>query len=469
MFLVTYKFLKIKTTLNDKYVENQSKLYTRNKEAQFYFLYLGIILPLLEIIFAFLEVRSKSLFVQHFSFGIFLLVIYLVSRKSTLVFQNLQSIFKVIFIFAFCIISRNLTYTSPDTIPIISFLICFFFAYDILKPIKLYLFFVFTVFSFIYFVFVLKIVPVKSVSLLFNFSLLIQIINYVRHKSLINAKDKFRFTDDIVNKGNTLTIATNNAGELSFCSKTITSILGYTPEEVMGMDFWTLTDDRDFIGNEHYASTVDEQPYIRKLKCKNGTYKFIQWRDKRHNECLTIGIGNDVTNEINIENKYRDLIQNATDLIFELDNYGNFTFINDFTIKTIGYSKEEALNRNFSEFIRKDYVKNMVDFYHHLPENNSDFNIIEIPLVKKNTEEIWISQKVVIRRNDLGEIIGYSGLARDITVLKNREADNQKTYEKIEKYNITIKNFSTKNFSKHQKGRQHHWYNFRNCCDSTGH
>lgn len=449
-FLLTYKFIKIKTVLNDYYVEPQSKIYSRNKETQFYFLSLGIIVPLLEIIFAFFEARSKNLLVQNFSLGIFLLLIYLVSKKSIAVFQNLQTIFTVIFTIAFCIISRNLIFTSPDTIPIIAFLICFFFSYDVLKPLKFYVFFVFAVFSFIYFLFVVKTIPVKSVSLLFNFSLLIQVINYVRHKFLINIKDKFRFTNEIVNKGDTLTIATNNAGEITFCSKTITSILGYTPEEVMGMGFWKLTEDPEFIGKDYHNSTINELSYVRKLKCKNGTYKFIQWRDKKHTENLTIGIGSDITNEINIQNKYRNLIQNATDLIFELDHNGNFTFINDFTIKSLGYNTEEALNRNFSEFIRKDYVKKVIDFYHHLPENNNDFTIIEIPLVKKNREEIWISQKVVIRRNDLDEIIGYSGLARDITALKKNEAENQKRSEKIEKYNTAIKNLSTKNYTKDQ-------------------
>ena len=267
---------------------------------------------------------------------------------------------------------------------------------------------------------------------------------------MVNVKEKFRFTNEIVNKGNTLTIATNNAGEISFCSKTITTILGYTPEEVMGMGFWKLTEDPEFIGDKYYDNYVDEQLYVRKLKCKNGTYKYIQWRDKKHNDNLTIGIGNDITNEINIQNKYRDLIQNATDLIYELDQNGNFTFINDFTIKTLGYSSEEVVNRNYLEFIRKDFVEKMIDFYHYLPENDNDFTIIEIPLLKKNGEEIWISQKVVIRKNDLGEIIGYSGLARDITDIKNIEIEKKKQQKKIRQYNIAIKKLSTKNFCKNE-------------------
>lgn len=449
-FLLVYKFLKIKSSLNDRYIEIQSKIDSKNKETQFYFLFLGIILPILEFLFTYFEVRSKSLLVQNFSLGIILLAIYFVSKKSTLVFQNIQPIFKSLFVISFCIISKNVIYTSPDIMPIIAFLICFFFSYDIFKPVKLYLFFVAAVFIFIYILFAFEIIPSKSVSLLFNYSLLIQIINYVRHKSLLNVKEKFRFTNEIVNKGNTLVIATNNAGEISFCSKTITSILGYSTDEVMGMGFWKLTEDAEFIGEKYHEDYVDERLYVRKLKCKNGTYKYIQWRDKKHNANLTIGIGNDITNEINLQNQYRNLIQNATDLIFEVDIYGNFTFINDFTIKTLGYSSDEALTRNYSEFIRNDYAKNMMDFYKNLPEKDNDFTTIEIPLIKKNGEEIWISQKVVIRRNDFGEIIGYSGVARDITALKNLETENQKRQEKIEQYSAAIKKLSTKNFCKHE-------------------
>ncbi|HSN48396.1 MAG TPA: PAS domain S-box protein, partial [Flavobacterium sp.] len=356
----------------------------------------------------------------------------------------------MLFVIGFSIISKNTIYTSPDITPIIALLICLFFSYDILKPIKLYVIFVAAFFVFLYLLFAFKMLPTKSISILFNYSLLIQIINYVRHKSLLNVKDKFRFTNEIVNRGNTLTIATNDAGEISFCSKTITSILGYTSEEVMGMGFWNLTEDPEFIGKKYHENYVDERLYVRKLKCKNGTFKYIQWRDKKHNENLTIGIGNDITNEINLQNQYRNLIQNATDLIFEVDIYGNFTFINDFTIKALGYSSDEALTRNYSEFIRKDYAKNMMDFYKHLPEKDNDFTTVEIPLIKKNGDEIWISQKVVIRRNDFGEIIGYSGLARDITTFKNLEIETQKRQEKIEQYSAAIKNLSTKNFSKYE-------------------
>lgn len=449
-FILINKFLKFRSDLTSKFGQDLPKEDSKNIETQLYLLFLGIIIPLLEITFVIFNVRSKSLLIPNLSLSTFFLIIYFVSKKSSVVFQNLQNIFKVIFIITFCLISRNLIYTPTDIIPVIAFIIWFFFSYDILKPKKLYWFFVVTVFIFIYILFAFEIVPSKSTTILLNYTLIIQVINYVRHKSLLNIRDKFRFTNEIVNKGNSLTIATNNAGEVSFCSETITSILGYTTEEVMGMGFWRLTEDPEFIGEKYHDNYVDERLYVRKLKCKNGTYKYIQWRDKKHNDNLTIGIGNDITNEITLQNHYRDLVQNATDLIYELDVEGNFTFINDFTIKTLGYNSDEVLGINFSEFIRKDSINNMEDFYLNLPKNDNEFRAIEIPLIKKNGEEMWISQKVSIRRNNASKIIGYSGIARDITILKNIEVENLKRQEKIQHYNTAIKNLSTKNLCKYE-------------------
>ena len=62
----------------------------------------------------------------------------------------------------------------------------------------------------------------------------------------------------------------------------------------------------------------------------------------------------------------KELIENAIDLIFEVDDDGNFIFVNDFTIKSLGYESCEIINRNYSEFIRKDYITSIMDFYQNL-------------------------------------------------------------------------------------------------------
>ena len=88
-------------------------------------------------------------------------------------------------------------------------------------------------------------------------------------------QNRFLFANEIVNRGNIITIATNKKGEVSFCSNQVLSFLGYTPNEVLGFKFWELTEDEDFIGEAYHDDYIDNRLYVRKLKCKNGEYKYL--------------------------------------------------------------------------------------------------------------------------------------------------------------------------------------------------
>src|SRR5690606_27687862 len=74
--------------------------------------------------------------------------------------------------------------------------------------------------------------------------------------------------------------------------------------------------------------------------------------------------------------------------------------------------------------------------------------LLEFPILKKNGEEIWISQKVTVKKNDTGEIIGYSGIARDITLIRNLEIERNQRQDKIKKYNNALTKLSTTSFAK---------------------
>ena len=69
--------------------------------------------------------------------------------------------------------------------------------------------------------------------------------------------------------------------------------------------------------------------------------------------------------------------------------------------------------------------------------------------MKKSGEEVWISQKVTIKKNESGEVIGYSGIARDITLIRKLEIERNQRQEKIKKYNSILTKLSTTNFVKY--------------------
>ncbi|SEO25728.1 PAS domain S-box-containing protein [Flavobacterium sinopsychrotolerans] len=441
---------KIKATLKSKLLENGTETIYKNKEYQLYLLFLGIILPSFEIIFEIFKIRPESLLIPNCSIGLFLFILYLLSTKYAIVFKNIKTIFITLFLFYFCFISRNLIHSPSDTIPIVGFIVSFFFSYSILKPRKLYWYFVTAVFTFYVVLFLFELVPLKTNIALAVYSVIILIINYIQYISLLNVEVETRFNNQIINKGNSLILATNKKGEIVFCSENVKSILGYTVDEVMGLGYWAATEDKHFYEEAHQTKIKVDRIFIRKIKCKNGEYKHIQWNDKQFSSNLIIGIGQDVTNEINVQNQYKNLIQTATDIIFEVDDDGNFTFVNDFTMMILGYEEQEILFRNYCEFIRTDYIDEMMRFYRNLEENENDFPTIEIPIFKKNGEIVWISQKVIIRRNDSYKVIGYSGIARDITKLKDIEAEHKIRQKKVEEYDKTIKKLSTTNFSNYK-------------------
>jgi PAS domain S-box-containing protein len=443
LVVILYSNSKIVAILKNK--ENLPTQDSDKKEYQLYLLFLGLFFPFIEILFELFHIRPKSTLVENFTIGCFFLLLFLISEKSIFLYNRIRNIFIFLFYIYFGVVAFNIIFLPSDSVPTYTFIVALFFSYIIIKPIKRYWFFSGLVFCFLIVIFVFDVVPVKKAIILLNYSIVVFAINHIRHVSLEKIQEKFNFTNEIVNKGNSLTIATNKEGKVTFCSDTITAILGYTPSEVMGFGFWELTEDPEFIGIDYHINFIDNRLYIRKLKCKNGEYKFIQWIDKQFSEDSIIGIGQDITNEIKIRNQYETLIQTAVDIIFEADYKGRFTFVNDYGVKLLGYSRAEILSIDFSSLIREDYITNTMSFYQNILDIEENFTTLEFPIIKKDGGEVWISQNVFVRRNNFGEINGYSGIARDITLLKNIEEEKTKRQEKIEKYSKTLKDIAVLN------------------------
>lgn len=152
-----------------------------------------------------------------------------------------------------------------------------------------------------------------------------------------------------------------------------------------------------------------------------------------------------------MKKKYKNLIQNAADIIFETDAEGNFIFVNNFTIDHLGYSKEEVIGKPFTDFVREDYRKSLLEFYNDLAETDNNFASIEFPVIRKDLSEIWGSQKVYVNKNEAGAVVSYSGIMRDISVFKDLESKEKQRLSKIENYNRSVNDLSTSNFSHFDK------------------
>lgn len=442
--------MAIQKTLQNKLTLANSKednFEPREEQFRIYSLFFGITLPLVETVINFFELRPHSQLALNYIIGFSLLSLFLLSKKNNFLYRNINTIFTCIYLAYFCFMTYMVFFNPFEMTAYITLIITFFLSYFVLKTIQQYWIFVSCVLFFLIVAYNLQLSDTKLIVMFICALIAVVAVHISRHLSQIETKNKFLFSSIVVNNGNSLIMTTNKKGEVSFCSESVEAILGYTVEEVLGMGFWELTEDSEFIGEAYHNSYVDDRSYTRKLKCKNGDYKFIQWKDKKYSDDITIGIGQDVTEQIKIKDQYRSLIESAADLIYEIDLTATVTYVNQFAVKTLGYDKEEILGKRISNFVRNDYLEYVTDFYKDIPKETEEFSDLVFPLVKKNGETIWVSQKVTLKKDETGYILGYSGIARDITLVKNLEIEHYNRSKKVRIHNETLKILTSQSYS----------------------
>lgn len=441
-YFASSKSLKKKLNLR-----NHSDFEPKEQQYELYFLFFGITIPLVESILQFFKVRGESFLIPNVSIGIVLLTFYLLCTRFSLFSKNINSISLLCYFGYFGLIVYHLFFKDFELIWYVSLILIYFLSYFVLKNILHYWLFVITCLMLLISSYGFELIPHNYTIILIGAFILTTTIHTARHLALIETKNKFLFADIVLNNGNSLIITTNRDGKVSFCNESIKDILGYTSDEVMGMGFWDLTEDSEFVGETYHNDYVDDRLYIRKLKCKNGDYRYIQWKDKKYSEDIVIGIGQDVTEQINIENQYRSLIESAADLIYEISLKGNITYINQFTEQTLCYAKPEMLDKPFYKFIRNDYVDFVVDFYKDMPRESNQYVDLVFPLLKKDGDTIWVSQKVTMKKNKSDEVVGFSAIARDVTLVKNLEIEHYNRSKKVRVHNETLKKLTSQSYS----------------------
>jgi PAS domain S-box-containing protein len=126
------------------------------------------------------------------------------------------------------------------------------------------------------------------------------------------------------------------------------------------------------------------------------------------------------------EEKYRDLFQNANDLIWIGDKRGNLLSVNNHLKSFSGFSKKELLSINPLTLIQtEDRFRMMRTYLKVLHNISSD---IEINIITKSSQirPIWLKMRPIIKKN---QIVGVHGIGRDISDLKRAQAELQASEE----------------------------------------
>lgn len=122
---------------------------------------------------------------------------------------------------------------------------------------------------------------------------------------------------------------------------------------------------------------------------------------------------------IQSEEQYRDLFENANDLIYTHDLQGNFTSINRAGEFITGFSREEALRMNISQVVAPDFLESARAMTMRKVAGEAP-TAYELEIIAKEGNRVSLELSTrLIMHND--RPVGVQGIGRDITARKRAE------------------------------------------------
>ena len=146
---------------------------------------------------------------------------------------------------------------------------------------------------------------------------------------------------------------------------------------------------------------------------------------------LVQGVVRDITERKNTEEKlkssekkYRQLIETTGDIIFKHDAQGKITFVNNAGLKFSGYTREEAIGKNLTDFLPPDEIQDLIERKEKRSEGDDDHYQFEARLINKDGETIDVD----VHATPIIENGSYQGslvVARDITERKQIQREKK--------------------------------------------
>ncbi len=128
------------------------------------------------------------------------------------------------------------------------------------------------------------------------------------------------------------------------------------------------------------------------------------------------------------EAQYRKFIEDADDLIYVLDGFGRFTYVNPAFEKIGGYNLSEIADYTFNFFVQEKHQPTLHKQLYDQVKNRKERAYYEFPILNKSGKEIWIGQKVNMTFKDK-RLVKAVCIARDITQRKQFEIELIKAKE----------------------------------------
>jgi PAS domain S-box-containing protein len=231
-------------------------------------------------------------------------------------------------------------------------------------------------------------------------------------------------------------LSINSIGECLFSNKSWTKLTDFTEAESNNLGWLqvihphSLLDfDRKFVSRLKECQEVE---YEVEIVTPNGLVKWLSFKgspvlaDQTENPTFWV-VASDVTEQKGSktelresEERFRKIINRASDMIFEVAPDGTFAFTNPVVEKILQYRDREIVGKHFLEIVHPSHRKSVVEFYSDQLKKRLKQTYFELPVVSKSGKKHWIGQNVTLTLRN-GRVSEIQGFAREITAQKLAE------------------------------------------------
>lgn len=283
----------------------------------------------------------------------------------------------------------------------------------------------------------------------FSFPWMVMLVGLVWAGAILYAITKYKLMDlyevlslrEVLTKVTDMVLLLDRTGHVMMANKKACEILDYSKDELQQMSLIEIIPDEELCRTA--ISNQGDLTMEKEVNCQTSQGEFIPIKaylasitDNLRDIIGILVIGQDLTltkqleykieekNRIELalresEAKYRNIFENAHDIIYMHDINGRYLSVNKATEKILGYSENELIHMNSLHFVIPAHRQMVIDmFSQQIIENQPAYYEVTVMNRQGKKFDLDVSRQLIF---ETPEAVIYQCIARDITERKQME------------------------------------------------